>query len=90
MPTTLYHGTTHNFKKIDVHKGKPFKDFGQGFYLSEHYEHARNIAFRNRKIEETRLRAIGDEAELPVFVYVYDWRVVKWFEKINFVSIVMF
>ena len=23
---TLYHGTTHDFKKIEVHKGKPFKD----------------------------------------------------------------
>ena len=32
---TLYHGTTHDFTVIDVQKGKPFKDFGQGFYLAE-------------------------------------------------------
>ena len=69
---TLYHGTTHDFKEIDVNRGKPYKDFGQGFYLSEHYEHARNIAIRNRRIEETRLRVIGDETELPVFVYAYE------------------
>jgi len=70
---TLYHGTTHDFKKIDVHKGKPFKDFGQGFYLSKNYEHARNLAFRNRRIEETRQHAIGNDAELPIFVYVYEF-----------------
>jgi len=69
---TLYHGTTHDFKKIDVQRGKPFKDFGKGFYLTESYEHARNLAVRNRRIEETRLRVKGDETELPVFVYVYE------------------
>jgi len=44
---TLYHGTTHDFTEIDVCRGKPFKDFGQGFYLTESYERARNIAVRN-------------------------------------------
>lgn len=68
---TLYHGSTHDFDKIDVDKGKPFKDFGRGFYLSEVYEHAHNLAMRNRKIEETRLRAIGKERAVPVFIYVY-------------------
>ena len=29
----LYHGTAHDFTEIDVRKGKPFKDFGLGFYL---------------------------------------------------------
>ena len=55
MPNTftLYHGTTHDFTEIDVMKGKPFKDFGQGFYLTEIYEHARNIAVRNRRTEES-------------------------------------
>jgi hypothetical protein len=27
--------TTHDFTEIDVQKGKPFKDFGQGFYLAK-------------------------------------------------------
>jgi hypothetical protein len=30
----LYHGTTHDFAEIDVRRGKPYKDFGQGFYLA--------------------------------------------------------
>lgn len=30
----LYHGTNIDFKKIDITKSKPNKDFGQGFYLS--------------------------------------------------------
>ena len=70
---TLYHGTTHEFAEIDVEKGKPFKDFGQGFYLTETYEHASNIAVRNRRIEANRLRITGDERELPVFVYIYEF-----------------
>ena len=69
----LYHGTTHDFAEIDVRRGKPFKDFGQGFYLTESYERTRNIAVRNRIIEENRLRVIGDETELPVFVYSYEF-----------------
>ena len=70
---TLYHGTTHDFNEIDVRKGKPFKDFGQGFYLSETYEHAYNLAMRNRRIEEVRLHAIGDETKLSLFVYEYEF-----------------
>ena len=74
---TLYHGTTRDFTVIDVQKGKPFKDFGQGFYLAESYERACNIAIRNRRIEETRLRAIDSETELPVFVYVYEFDLLE-------------
>ncbi len=70
---TLYHGTTHDFAEIDVRRGKPFKDFGQGFYLTDTYERAHNIALRNRRIEEARLRAMGNEACLPVFIYVYEF-----------------
>lgn len=69
---TLYHGTTHDFAEIDVRKGKPYKDFGQGFYLSETYDRALNIARRNRRIEEDRLRVISSDATLPVFVYSYE------------------
>jgi hypothetical protein len=69
----LYHGTAHDFTKIDVRRGKPYKDFGQGFYLAETYERARNIAIRNRRIEEDRLRAMGDKTALPVFVYTYEF-----------------
>jgi hypothetical protein len=79
---TLYHGTTHDFTEIDVRRGKPFKDFGQGFYLAGTYSRALNIARRNRKIENDRLRAIGDKRELHVFVYAYEFDLLEM-KKLN-------
>ncbi|MDR3279637.1 MAG: DUF3990 domain-containing protein [Synergistaceae bacterium] len=79
---TLYHGTTHDFTEIDVQKGKPFKDFGQGFYLARIYSRAVNIARRNRKIETDRLRVAGDTTELPVFIYSYEFD-LREMEKLN-------
>ena len=40
----LYHGTNKTFDEIDLHKSKPNKDFGQGFYLSPNFEQALNMA----------------------------------------------
>jgi hypothetical protein len=79
---TLYHGTTHDFAEIDVRKGKPFNDFGQGFYLTGTYGRAVNISRRNRKIETDRLRATGDKTELPVFVYNYEFD-MREMKKLN-------
>jgi len=31
----LYHGSYSNFEKIDLSKGRKFKDFGQGFYTTK-------------------------------------------------------
>jgi hypothetical protein len=84
----LYHGTTHDFTTIDVTRGKPFKDFGQGFYATAVYEHALRLALRNRRIEELRLAAIGNDSQLPIFVYTYEFDLrsadrmnVKYFES---------
>ena len=41
---TLYHGTNVDFDKIDLSKSKPNKDFGQGFYLSDNYSQAQDMA----------------------------------------------
>ena len=41
---TLYHGTNVEFDKIDLLKSKPNKDFGQGFYLSDNYNQAQEMA----------------------------------------------
>jgi hypothetical protein len=49
---TLYHGSIYEFDKIDVNKGKPFKDFGIGFYTSRDENHAVRLALRNKQIEE--------------------------------------
>lgn len=40
----LFHGTNIEFSKIDLLKSKPNKDFGQGFYLSDNYEQAFDMA----------------------------------------------
>jgi hypothetical protein len=69
----LYHGTTHDFDEIYVTHGKPFKDFGQGFYATAVYDHARNLAMRNRKIEESRSALIGETSRLTAYVYTYEF-----------------
>ena len=40
----LYHGSNIAIEKIDLEKSKPNKDFGKGFYLSENYEQALQMA----------------------------------------------
>ena len=40
----LYHGTNRDFDRVDLSKSKPNKDFGCGFYLSDDYEQAWNMA----------------------------------------------
>ena len=37
---TVYHGTTSLIDVIDVSKGKPYKDFGRGFYVTQDLNHA--------------------------------------------------
>ena len=66
---TLYHGTIHELDSIDVGKGKSYKDFGIGFYLTENPDRAADIAKRNLRIESERAAKIGGDA--PTFAYVY-------------------
>lgn len=42
----LYHGSNIVVNHPDLTKGKPFKDFGQGFYLSDTLEQAMEMAER--------------------------------------------
>ena len=46
----LYHGTNVEFDVIDLTKSKPNKGFGRGFYLSDNYEQALNMA--KTKVEQ--------------------------------------
>lgn len=46
----LYHGTNTEFNEIDVRKSNPYKDFGQGFYLTGIEEQARNLANKKARI----------------------------------------
>ena len=65
---SVYHGTTYLFNEIDVAKGKPYKDFGRGFYVTENPNHAKNIALRNRKIEQSR----GDK-NCCAYLYTFEF-----------------
>jgi hypothetical protein len=69
---TLYHGSCHDFAKIDVSVGKPFKDFGRGFYTSRDYEHAVSLAIRNAQIERRRLRRMRIDKEPTPWMYTYE------------------
>lgn len=47
----LYHGTNIDFREIDLKKSRIAKDFGQGFYLSENYQQAYEMAIHKTKQE---------------------------------------
>ena len=47
----VYHGSISSIEKIDVAKGRPYKDFGRGFYVTKSKSHATNLALRNKRIE---------------------------------------
>lgn len=40
----LYHGTNADFVEIDLRKSNPYKDFGRGFYLTDIYSQAQELA----------------------------------------------
>jgi hypothetical protein len=69
---TLYHGTTHDFTEIDVSHGKPFKDFGQGFYTTQSRESAVNMALRNCDIELRRLNRRGIARKVTPWLYTFE------------------
>ena len=67
----LYHGSIYSFDDIDVLKGKPFKDFGAGFYLSPSKKHSKNLALRNKQIEFMRAKGRKKNLELKAWIYTY-------------------
>ncbi len=46
----LYHGSNTKIESIELLKCRPFKDFGQGFYLTEIEEQAEQMAKRTASI----------------------------------------
>ncbi len=46
----LYHGSNILIEQIDLSKCKPYKDFGQGFYLTEIRDQAEQMARRTSAI----------------------------------------
>lgn len=49
----LFHGTNTDFGAIDLTRCRPNKDFGQGFYLTDDYDQAHDMAERRCAFEET-------------------------------------
>lgn len=50
LPNPLYHGSAQFFKRIDVTKGRPRKDFGRGFYMALSADQA--IGMMHKKYRE--------------------------------------
>jgi len=70
----VYHGSTSLIDKIDVSRGKPYKDFGRGFYVTKSRSHASNLALRNKRIEEMRF-----ERRCEAYIYTYEMSIFKLF-----------
>ena len=46
----LYHGTYMDFKEIDISKSNKYKDFGQGFYLTDIRLQAEQLAIKKARL----------------------------------------
>ena len=80
---TVYHGSTSLIDKIDVAKGKPYKDFGRGFYVTESRRHASNLALRNKRIEIERF---GRPCEAYLYTYEMDMGKLSGFKVKKFLD----
>lgn len=45
----LYHGTYTDIQSIDINRCMPYKDFGQGFYLTDIEQQAKDMAIRKSR-----------------------------------------
>jgi len=63
----LYHGTTIDFEDIDLEKSLTGKDFGCGFYLSDSYEQAYELASFKAALQEASPVVLTYSIEEAVF-----------------------
>jgi hypothetical protein len=70
---TLYHGSIADFDTIDLKQGRPYKDFGQGFYCSETRNRAVGIATRNYHIELAKIKTQKVQVTLHKWLYAYEF-----------------
>lgn len=61
----LYHGSNIMIEEIDLSKSKPFKDFGQGFYLSD-------IASQAQEMAEFKVSLFEGEPKVTSFEFDKD------------------
>jgi hypothetical protein len=70
----LYHGSSYDFDVIDLKQGRPYKDFGQGFYASADIDHAKSMAERNADMRRAKLRRLDSEHKLfSKWLYQYQF-----------------
>jgi hypothetical protein len=72
----LYHGSSYDFDTIDLTQGRPYKDFGQGFYTSANTDHAKSMAERNAEMRKSKLRRHDSEHKL-IGKWLYHYRFDK-------------
>jgi len=70
---TLYHGSSYDFDAIDLQQGRPYKDFGQGFYTSADIDHAKSMAERNAQMRKSKLRRLEPGHEL-IMKWLYHYQ----------------
>lgn len=56
MHDILYHGTIYEIPKVDVSRGRNYKDFGKGFYMSESKKQAIGMMHKKFREETKRMR----------------------------------
>lgn len=69
----LYHGSIENFNRIDIAKGRGYKDFGKGFYATAVRQHAERIALRNKQRKLERYMVRGVDTTILAYVYTLDF-----------------
>jgi len=75
---TLYHGSSYDFDVIDLKQGRPYKDFGQGFYATADISHAKSMAERNEQMRKSKLRRFDSGYKLIVtWLYQYQFETDK-------------
>jgi hypothetical protein len=75
---TLYHGSAYSFDAIDLKQGRPYKDFGQGFYASASIDHAKSMAERNADMRKSKLRRLDSGQNLiEKWLYQYQFDEAK-------------
>ena len=72
----LYHGTDALFSEIKIEgHSSPFRDFGEGFYLTSFFAQAKAQARRKAR------RMLRAERTIPAYVYKYE---VRRFDRNNY------
>lgn len=91
----VFHGTYTYFSKIDLKKCKPWKDFGQGFYVTKNFTQAKKFAkkkFKEVQRSESKIKDIApyvlvfEQTNMNVDIYKFDSKNAEnmrlWFKTI--------